>query len=261
MRAEESAEALSLLRAASWCYLRAGFADSVMRCRALLADAYAAQGDELSAIALHCEIAQRLPAEKLARTAKDARGVADRMAARFPAWTAEARFAVLTHVGRHASPLPARALAGEALEAIARGEQREFDNTPDQAAEALAMLAVAVEDPAVLHAVAAKLETLSREQRYAQAKAPAGSDSGSWMTSGASMPPTRWSLASQATIGRTNRTRPGSPNTLTPHGGSSGCAAPHSPAACGHWRRWSMPASRSATSRYARCALPQRSTS
>lgn len=170
-RLEERADSLSLLRAALWCYLRAGFAHGVIRCRALLADAYAAEGDDVSAIALHCEIAHRSAAEKLAAKAKDARAVADLMAAGFPAWAAEARFAVVTHVGGHTSPPAARTLAREALDAVARGEQRQFDNTPGQAAEALAMLSVAVEDATVLQAVETTLDALSRDQRYAQAKA------------------------------------------------------------------------------------------
>jgi hypothetical protein len=168
---ERTREALPLLRAAIWCYARAGFAHGVMRCRALLADACASEGDEVEAIALHCAVGQRSAAEKLARVTKHARAVADRMADRFPGWAAEARFAVLAHAGSYSSAEPAAALADETITVVAAGRQRELDNLPTQAAEALATLALAVEDPEVLGRALAALETLAGDERYGEAKA------------------------------------------------------------------------------------------
>jgi hypothetical protein len=168
---ERSGEALPVFRAAIWCYARAGFAHGVMRCRALLADAYASEGDEVEAIALHCAVGQRSAAEKLARVAKHMRAVADRMADRFPGWAAEARFAVLAHTGSYASAEAAVALADEAITAVAPGRQRELDNLPTQAAEALATLALAVEDADVRGRALAALESLAGDKRYGEAKA------------------------------------------------------------------------------------------
>jgi hypothetical protein len=168
---EEASDARSLLRAATWCYLRGGFAHGVMRCRALLADTYAARDEEVSAVALHCEAGQWSAAEKLAAKAKAPRNVADRMAARFPTWATDARLGVLKHVGLHTSPLAAEELVRWALGLIARGEQRQFDNTPTHAAEALAMLAAATENRAVLESAVVTLNTLARDERYAQTKA------------------------------------------------------------------------------------------
>jgi Domain of unknown function (DUF4062) len=170
-RDERPHEALSVLRAAIWCYARAGFAHGVMRCRARLADAHASQGDEVEAIALHCAVGHRSAAEKLARVTKHPRAVADRMADRFPGWAAEARFAVVAHTGSYASAETAAALADEAITVVAAGTQRELDNIPTQAAEALATLSLAVEDPDVLGRVLAALETLAGDERYGEAKA------------------------------------------------------------------------------------------
>jgi hypothetical protein len=171
MRLEEGSDAVSRIRAAIWCYMRAGFAYGVMRCRALLADACAEAGDEVAAIALHCESAQRSAADNLAAQASNARAVADRMTARFPSWAVEARLSVLKRVGRHASPACADALAREALDMATRGKQHEFDHAADQAAEALAVLALAVEDAGVAAAVSSALDALSRDQRYTHAQA------------------------------------------------------------------------------------------
>jgi hypothetical protein len=168
---ERPREALSVLRAATWCYGRAGFGHGVMRCRALLADALAAEGEEVEAIALHCVLGQRSTAQKLTRNTKHGRAVADRMAERFPGWAAEARFAVLAETGSYASAAAAARLAGEGIAVVAAGKQREFDNVPTQAAEALATLALAVEDPELRGRVVAALEALAGNDRYSEAQA------------------------------------------------------------------------------------------
>lgn len=170
-RLDKSTGAQGLLHAAIWCYARTGFIHGVMRCKALLADAYTEEGDEVRAIAMHCYIAQRSDAERLAAKARDGRAVADRMAERSATWSAESRFAVIACVGSDARPSIAALLAREVLEAIDQGERRELDNTSSQAAKALAMLAVAVEDPTLFHSVAGKLTELAHDERYTQANA------------------------------------------------------------------------------------------
>jgi Domain of unknown function (DUF4062) len=168
---ESPGAALSVLRAATWCYARAGFAHGVARCQALVADAYAALGEEVEAIAIHCALGQTSAAEKLAGTTKQGRAVADRMAESFPGWGAEARFAVLAKAGGHASAGAAARLADEAVAVIAAGEQRDFDNVPTRAAEALAMVSLGVEDPEALGRAVAALQNLAGDERYGEAKA------------------------------------------------------------------------------------------
>ncbi len=164
-------DAIAPLRAALWCHLRAGFVHGVMRARALLADAYAAAGDETRAVALNCEVGQRSEAEELAGNATDQPAVAARMAGAWPAWAAESRFAVLAQVGGYARPPVVNQLTAEALAATEANPERQFDNTPVQAAEALAALVVAVEDEGVLRAAVAKLEELAADQHYSLAQA------------------------------------------------------------------------------------------
>jgi hypothetical protein len=168
---ERSRDALPVLRAAIWCYARTGFAHGVVRCRALLADAYASEGNEEEAIALYCATGQRSAAEKLARRTKHPRTLADRMADRFPGWAAEARFAVLAHLGSYASERTAAFLADEAIKTVASGRQREFDNLPTDAAEALAPLVLAVDNSDVFGRALGTLRTLADDERYSEAKA------------------------------------------------------------------------------------------
>lgn len=168
---DRQGEAISLLRAAVWCQLRTGFVDGLMRCRALLAAAHAAAGDEVSAVGLHCEVGERADAKNVARNAVDRRAVAARMAEAFPTWSAEARFAVLAQVGSYASQQVVNQLAPETIAATEQKSERKFDNTPAQAAEALALLALAIEDAPVLQAAAGKLGQLAGDQHYSRAQA------------------------------------------------------------------------------------------
>jgi hypothetical protein len=164
-------EAISLLRAAEWCHLRTGFLSGVMRCRSLLAAAYASAGDEARAVGLHCEVGQRGDAEKVARDSVDRSAVAARMAEASPAWAAEARFAVLAEVGSCANPDVVNQLTVETIAATEPKPGRKFDNTPAQAADALASLVLAVEDAAVLQSAAARLEQLAGDEHYSLAQA------------------------------------------------------------------------------------------
>lgn len=159
-----------LLQSAMWCYARAGFAAGTFRCRDLLADTLAADGEHAAAVSLYCANHQSKQAEDLAKRTDSDRAVADCVAGAFPNWADGARFAVLGVVGRAASRHEAEALADEALAAVGRQQSR-FDNTSISAANALAALGPAVDEPSTVERIVAELGRLSRHDRYPEAKA------------------------------------------------------------------------------------------
>lgn len=163
-------EAIESLRGAQWSYLRAGLLDGIMRTRSLLAAVYADAGNLSRAVVLNCMVGDSTEAQKLANRVQDPTAVVARMAGSWPAWAAEARFAVVAQIGGHAEPSVANELAVEALAATKQDTERAFDNTKTGAAEALASLVIAVEDEGILRVVVARLAELAGEQHYSLAK-------------------------------------------------------------------------------------------
>jgi hypothetical protein len=162
--------AVASLRGALWCYLRAGFLDGVMRSRALLAGVYADAGDLARAVLLSCETGESTQAGKLAGRVAEPAELAARMGGSWPTWAAESRFAVLAQIGGYARQPAVSELAVEAIAATRVDTGEVTDNTRTGAAEALAALGIAVEDPAVLRVVIARLAELAGEKHYALAQ-------------------------------------------------------------------------------------------
>jgi hypothetical protein len=163
-------DAIEGLRGALWCYLRAGLLDGVMRSRQLLASVHAEAGQLAPAVVCCCMVGDSARAGKLASRAEEPATLVAQMAGSWPGWAAEARFAVIARIGSHARPPVVDELAAEAVAATRSESEGAFDNTQTGAAEALASLAVAVEDENVLRVVVTRLMELATERHYALAQ-------------------------------------------------------------------------------------------
>jgi hypothetical protein len=171
LRADGShAQATVPLTLALWCHERAGLLAGILDVRSQLAAAHRAAGDLTTAVEFYCRCMDRSGAESAAGEAGDPTAVAARLVGTWPEWTLEARCAALAQVGR-ATPAE---VADELIAVTTSGlssERRPFDNTPAAAADALAALAIAAQNPTVAAAAAEKLRELAGAEHYVIAKA------------------------------------------------------------------------------------------
>jgi hypothetical protein len=161
----EPREAIRLLVTALWAYQREGLLQGNFRARSLLAEALAAEGDDLAATKLLCHIRDVKKAKQVAFKSTRRPAICEALSGDWPGWTREPRYEVLGAIGRSAIPEVAARLVRELLPAIKEPE-RGADNVPGAAAGALAALAVALEDRETLDLAVARLTDLAREQRY-----------------------------------------------------------------------------------------------
>jgi hypothetical protein len=171
LRADGShADAIVPLTLALWCHERAGLLAGILDVRSQLARSHRAVGGHAAAVELYCRCMDRSDAAAAAGESSNPAAVATRLAGGSPTWMLEARCAALAQVGRAA---PAE--FADELIAIATGglssERRPFDNTPAAAADALASLAVAAQNPGVAAVAAEKLRELAGAENYLLAKA------------------------------------------------------------------------------------------
>jgi hypothetical protein len=168
--ATDGPAATRLLLSALWLHQRAGLLHGVMKDLALLSDAYAADGDHVTAAELYCRTGNRKGAEAAATDATDRAAVVTRLDGKWQQWSHDARCGALARAGRSA-PADVAARLVEPVTAALKPSDRMFDNTHRTAANALAELTLAIEDQAKARLAAGQLLELASTEDYMRAQA------------------------------------------------------------------------------------------
>lgn len=162
-------KAIPLLVTALWCHQRAGLFHGVMKDLTLLADAYAALGDHPTAVSLYCRTGNGKQAAAAATKATDRAAVCRQVSGEFPPWSLEARCNALARAGRSAPSSVAEGLTPTLVETATPSEDA-LDNCGTTAADALAAVVVAIENPNVREIAADKLTELAASDHYGYAQ-------------------------------------------------------------------------------------------
>jgi len=165
--AGENAKARVSLTAALWASQRSGLLIGVLQAESLIAEVLAAEGDWAGAVARYCHVRDAKRAREAAEKgdAEAQRATASHLAGQWPSWTDEARFDALSRCGRATPPAAAASLVPILIESL-EPSGRMFDNTHTAAADALAEIALAVEDQPTLDIAVPQLRALAGDRHY-----------------------------------------------------------------------------------------------